>query len=255
MAQLGLLNIFDRDDRIPNREHTPILATTPSPIKPPCPTPHRPPSPRPRPLEQSTPVRSSDMYRSQRARLSNAIWSRSASSEQYQRDETDYSDESEREYDEKAYSELHEPERLSFKVRAVFHPGLVTSGSQLTKIGQTVWIRLQETWYRGQVRRILETEQSKVRIGQDGRFAQHSAMDSWRLHRLPFPSERIRITEKLTASVTGSQPAIRRAFPPLEQRDQHESMFRPTEWQHQARHAAYPLASSTSWRAGGIGTR
>ncbi|KAF7797767.1 hypothetical protein EIP86_008968 [Pleurotus ostreatoroseus] len=31
------------------------------------------------------------------------------------------------------------------------------------KVGQTVWIRLQETWYRGTVRRIIQTEQSQDR--------------------------------------------------------------------------------------------
>ena len=61
------------------------------------------------------------MYRAQRAtRRTSSVWQRAAAKEQYERDETDYSDESEREYDEKASDELYGPEFLTFKVS--WHP-------------------------------------------------------------------------------------------------------------------------------------
>ena len=78
------------------------------------------PSTRPQPLRPYLPLPdiADPMYRAQRAtRLSTSVWQRAAAKEQYERDETDYSDESEREYDEKAYDELYRPEFLSYKVR------------------------------------------------------------------------------------------------------------------------------------------
>ena len=56
------------------------------------------------------------MYRPQRAsRLSSSVWQRAALKGKYDR-ETDYSEESEHEFDEKAYHELYDPEHSSFKV-------------------------------------------------------------------------------------------------------------------------------------------
>lgn len=129
------------------------------------PVPIIPPSSSP-PLTILTPVRLVDMYRTRSTRLSSSLWQRSVGKDQYQRDETDYSEESDRDYDEKAYDELYEAEYVAFKVSSPLFSSSHRRRLKLphNKVGQRVWIRLQETWYRGQVKRIVETEQSQVGI-------------------------------------------------------------------------------------------